>query len=385
MGLSGGDPNLLWEKPGQALHAGRSTASVGAGSRTGGTLGDSDSVYRSIFEAAPDGVVVVDGDGVIVEANPALETLFGYDEEELVGSPVEILVPDGARALHAGHRSRYTQEPHPRPMGVGLHLRGRRKDGVEVPVEISLSPLPRDGRPWVIASVRDITERQRLRDFGAGALRASEEERQRIARELHDDTAQRLAALLVRLRLLERFGGESEWREAVGNVREELKACAEGVRRIARGLRPPELEDAGVVVALRSHLRTLGSGVDMAVDLDAEPVDSLLSLDGKLVLYRVIQEAVSNAVRHSRGTRVEIRLKAGESRIEAVVEDDGVGFLPDAVQRNDQGSLEGLGLVGMEERAVMVGGHVDIDSRPGEGTRVTVILPIQQAEEVQRV
>lgn len=338
-------------------------------------------MYRAIFEAAPDGVLVVDGDGVIVEANTALERLFGYGRDELVGSPVELLVPESARSLHLGHRRRYARAPHGRPMGAGLQLRGRRKDGVEVPVEISLSPLQRDGAPWVIASVRDVTERQRLRDFGAGALRASEEERQRIARELHDDTAQRLATLLVRLRILERSTDESGWRDAVADVREELKSCAEGVRRIARGLRPPELADAGVVVALRSHLRTLRTGVDMDVGLDAEPVDPLLSSDAKLVLYRVVQEAVSNAVRHARGTTVTVRLRAAESRVEAIVEDDGEGFLPDAVQRS---GLGGMGLVGMEERAGMVGGRVDIDSRPGEGTRVTVSIPIERAGEVQR-
>jgi PAS domain S-box-containing protein len=340
-------------------------------------------MYRAIFEAAPDGVLVVNGEGVIVEANPAVARAFGYDRDELIGRGVDVLVPEGVRSLHAGHRQRYMRSPHARPMGAGLQLVGRRKDGVELPVEISLSPLQLDGETWVIAIVRDVTERKRLRDFGAGALRASEEERQRIARELHDDTAQRLATLLVRLRILERSGyEESDWQEAVINVREELKACADGVRRIARGLRPPELEDAGVVAAVRSHIRAVSGGSGIDVVLDADPIDPLLSADAKLVLYRIVQEAVSNAVRHSRGGRVEVRMRLEPDRVDATVQDDGAGFLPDAVRRTELG---GLGILGMQERAGMVGGYVDIESRPGEGTRVRVSIPIEQAREAERV
>lgn len=348
----------------------------------GDDVNRSDDIYKTIFEAAPDGVLVADPEGVVVEVNPALLDLFGYQRDELVGASVDVLVPDALRDHHVRNRARYGRSPHARAMGAGLQLRGRRKDGSEVPVEISLSPVEGEGGTWVIAVVRDIAERQRLRDFGAGALRASEEERQRIARELHDDTAQRLATLLVRLRILERSGYESEWRETVGNVREGIKDCADGVRRIARGLRPPELEDAGVVAAVRAHMRTVADGSGVAVALDAEPVDPLLSPDAKLVLYRIVQEAVSNALRHARAGRVEVVLRGEPDLVRAVVADDGTGFVPESLKRSDLG---GLGLIGMQERAAMVGGRVDIESRPGEGTRVTVSIPIEHAGEPLRV
>jgi len=338
-------------------------------------------IYRAIFEASPDGVVVVDGRGVIRQVNSALEHLFGYGRQELEGKPVEVLVPDTLRGAHHQHRGRYASDPHPRPMGIGMELRGRRMDGSEFPVEISLSPLATAGEPLVIASVRDVTQRKRLRDFSAGALRASEEERQRIARELHDDTAQRLATLMVRLRLLERAADEVTREEQVDELRKELQEAADGVRRIARGLRPPELEDAGVAMALRAHARSLQEASGLLVEMEVENVDDVLAPDAKLVLYRIIQEALSNVLRHSGAERARVVVRREDEHVVAVVEDRGRGFRE--VAARDGGG--GLGLIGMQERAVMIGGQVGIESRPGEGTRVRVQIPVDFVEEVQRV
>jgi PAS domain S-box-containing protein len=302
--------------------------------------------------------------------------LFGYQVEEIVGQNVDILVPTSARGAHADHRSRYVGSPRPRPMGAELDLRGRRKDDSEFPVEISLSPWESPEGRRIIVTVRDVTERKRLRDFGAGALRASEDERRRIARELHDDTAQHLSALLMWVRLIEPDVGSEDAKKRLRDLRDELAACAEGVRRIARGLRPPELEDAGLVAALRAHVRAIrdGTGMDIRMDADAS-VDDLLGSDTRLVLYRVVQEAVSNALRHSGATTIRVRVQAEGSLVVGVVSDEGKGFV-------DGGrSGGGLGLLGMKERAVMVGGRLTVESTSGEGTSVRVELPASRREE----
>lgn len=342
-------------------------------------MSGSEGVFGAIFDASPDGVIVTDQNGTILMVNRACESVFGYEAAELVGKPVEALVPDSLRRQHGEHRERYHLDPHTRPMGLGITLRGRRADGSEVPLEISLSPMEVDGEIQVIASIRDVTEQQRLRSFGARALRASEEERQRIARDLHDDTAQRLATILVRLAVLERAGFEGDWRDQLGGIREELKACAEGVRIIARGLRPPALEDAGVVAAIEAHLRTVSIGSDAELVLDADPIDGKLPDEASLILYRVVQEALSNAVRHSGARRIKIRIRADERLLTAEVLDDGAGFRLDHAESSELG---GLGLVGMRERAVMVGGSVVIKSSPGEGTQVRLEIPLRTAEEV---
>lgn len=196
----------------------------------------SDDLYERVFEASPDGVLVVDPSGRIVDLNPTVERLFRYPRDELLGQAVEILVPEAAREDHVDHRRRYHADPHPRPMGVGMELQGRRKDGTVFPVEISLSNVSTSEGMLVIAAIRDISDRKRLQDFGAGALRAAEDERERIARELHDETAQRIATLIVQLRVWERRGVGEKVADHMEHMRDELKQCVEGVRRIARGL-----------------------------------------------------------------------------------------------------------------------------------------------------
>jgi PAS domain S-box-containing protein len=325
-----------------------------------------------VFESAPDGIVVVDDEGRIVEVNPCILTQFGYTAEELVGELVEILVPESQRGVHERRRARFQAEPASRPMGTGLALVGRRKDGSGFPLEISLSPWKTKDGDFVIGVIRDETERSQLRAFGQAALRAAEEERSRISRELHDDTAQRLAALLVHLRLV---GLEevSERRETLmQELREGLLEVAEGVRRIARGLRPPSLEDAGVVAALQAHIRNLFESQTIRTSFDAGAVDQLLNDDGKLILYRVVQEALSNVVRHSGATTVNVAVHVEGSEVVAVVEDDGEGFDSSRV-----GNGAGLGLLGMKERATSAGGSVRVESELGGGTRVRLSIPQQ--------
>ena len=331
--------------------------------------------YRAVFECAPDGIVVVDDEGRIVEVNPCILTQFGYTAEELIGEPVEILVPESQRGDHERHRAGFQADPTSRPMGAGLVLVGRRKDGSGFPVEISLSPWRTNDGDFVIGVIRDQTERSQLRAFGQEALRAAEEERRRISRELHDDTAQRLAALLVHLRLLELEGGAARRETLMQELREGLQEVAEGVRRIARGLRPPALEDAGVVAALQAHIRNLFENQAIRTSFDAGAVDQLLNEDGNLVLYRVVQEALSNVVRHSRATMVNVAIHAEGSSVVAVVEDDGDGFDGGRI-----GDGAGLGLLGMKERAASAGGSVIVESAPGSGTRVQLTIPQQLGE-----
>ena len=331
--------------------------------------------YRAVFESAPDGIVIVDDEGRIVEVNPCILTQFEYTAAELIGEPVEILVPESQRGAHKGHRTHFQADPASRPMGAGLDLVGRRKDGSGFPVEISLSPWKTNDGDFVIGVVRDQTERSQLRAFGQGALRAAEEERRRISRELHDDTAQRLAALLVHLRLVGMEEAGERRAALMEELREGLQEVAEGVRRIARGLRPPALEDAGVVAALQAHIRNLFENQTIRTSFDAGAVDQLLNEDGKLVLYRVVQEALSNVVRHSGATVVNVAIHAEGSAVLAVVEDDGHGFDGSRV-----GDGAGLGLLGMKERAASAGGSVLVESAPGGGTRVQLRIPQQPGE-----
>lgn len=332
--------------------------------------------FRAVFEAAPDGIVVVNDRGILIEVNPRALAMLGYTREELLGAPIESIVPRDVRTRHVGLRDGFMARPAIRPMGAEMELRAARKDGRELPVEVALRPCHTPEGDYVIAVMRDTSTERRLRTLGAGVLRATEEERQRIARELHDDTAQSLAALLLRLQLVARTPDESTRQGLLEQMQREIEGIVEGVRRIARGLRPPALEDVGLDAAIRSQLRRCfdESGID--TDLHLENVGQLLSSEGQLVVYRVVQEALSNVIRHARARRVEVRLeRQGEgeaARIVATVRDDGQGFDAEGVFL----AGAGLGLVGMEERARIAGGSLSLVSAPGEGCEVRLRVPV---------
>lgn len=338
--------------------------------------------YQAVFRAAPDGIIIVDRSGTIRDANPQAAQLFGYTREELVGSKVEQLVPPSYRERHPEQRAHYHDNPRERPMGIGLQLRGCRKDGRQMPVEVCLSPFETEEGEFVIAVVRDISERDRLRRLGAGTLQAVEEERRRIARELHDDTAQRLAALLVRLGVLRRTPDPQAREELLEQLHEQLAEAVEGVRQISRGLRPPALEDVGLEAAIRSYLRSFLDGADLDMAVEMESVNGLLGSDAQLMVYRVIQEAVSNIVRHARATSAQVQLRRTGAEVEVIISDDGRGFDPeDAFLEGAFLEKGGLGLVGMDERARLVGGTLAVRSVPDKGTRVELRVPIKKGGE----
>jgi two-component system sensor histidine kinase UhpB len=215
--------------------------------------------------------------------------------------------------------------------------------------------------------------RRRLRDAGAAAVRAAEGERKRIARELHDETAPALVALLVRLRVA-RAAGDPTTREAqLEEVRDGLVNTIEGLRRIARALRPAALDEMGVVRAIEDHARSLSETTGLRVEVAADRVEGLLTADAELALYRTVQEALSNAVRHAAASVVHVRIERRDNVIVAVISDDGMGF---AVAEELHTPGAAFGLFGMQERAEYLGGRVEISSSPGEGAVVRIQIPV---------
>lgn len=213
--------------------------------------------------------------------------------------------------------------------------------------------------------------RQRLREVAARALNAQEEERKRIARELHDGTAQTLAALRVRLRIARSLEDGEARKQLLERISADLGEAAEELRRIAQGLRPPALDMLGLAPAIESYARGVGETAGVSVVLELQPVEGLLSPDAELALYRIVQEALSNVARHSGAATVRVWLEPGRLSVTARIEDDGRGFAVRAEMTNG-----GLGLYGMQERAAYVGGSVEIESEPGRGARVRVTIPV---------
>jgi len=339
--------------------------------RKSGLLTDRD--YRTVFEASPDAMLVVDSEGVIRDLNPQALSMFGWSREEMQGSGVERLVPPASRSRHERHRLRYARAPRPRPMGQGLELEAVRKDGTTFPVEISLSPGKlASGPEHVICTIRDITSWKRMRWLSRMKLAAAENERRHLSRELHDEFLQFLVAFKIRGKLLVEEADRKERERAWAVIADEIL----GVKQMIRGLRSPKLEQQGLVSALATLFRDARKvhGVKIRATVNLDWVADELEPATVLALYRIVQEAVTNAATHAGVSEAAVALKSANGMIIAEIRDEGCGFeLSDFGAARDDGHL---GLAGMRERAELVGGSLIVRTSPGEGTTVRAAVPV---------
>ncbi len=221
--------------------------------------------------------------------------------------------------------------------------------------------------------------RRKERARSACTLKAQENERFRTSRELYDQLGQTLAGVLVRIRAITDTSGVSDgplmqgrWEE----VRTEVLAATEHLHRVARRLHPPELDDLGLEAAIRAHARTVEQTSALTVDVALARPLPRLEPEARLAVFRIVQEALGNSAKHARAKQVKVALEVADDRLEVEIHDDGRGF-EDPDPDTDR---EGLGLSGMLDRAAHAGGTLRVDSRPGEGTRVTLSVPIMRRE-----
>ena len=353
-------------------------------------LQEREALLRGLVEHAPDSIMVVDAQGRIVQANARTEATFGYRRDDLLGEPIEILVPERFRERHLGHRMGYDHDPRPRTMDTGLELYGRRKDGSEFPVDIMLSPMQLATGRMVIAIVRDITRRkqaeeqlrqsqQQLRALTTRLQEIREEERTRIARELHDELGQAMTGLKMDLAWVGKHlakPGES-LPTAIGDKVVEMTNLINGtihsVRRISSELRPGLLDDLGLAAAIewQAHDFEGRSGIACEVIVPANGVN--LDRETYTAVFRIFQETLTNVARHAHATKVRVSMSQEDRRVILEVNDNGRGISASAV--SDRRSL---GLLGMRERAALFGGEVNFVGVAGRGTTVAVTIPQPQ-------
>lgn len=262
----------------------------------------------------------------------------------------------------------------------GLQRTAERVQAGDLEARAPRSPVADPGMIRLIRVFNDMLQRlvrgQRvLRRLSVGVLEAAERERRSLAAELQEDTAQRLAALLLRVELARKGVGTDASCEAarqqLGHLRDEAAECLELVRRLARRLHPPELGELGLVPAIRAHARAISDQAGLPVDVEVTGPEPSLEQEVALAVYRVAEEALVNAVRHAGANRILIQLETAGARVTLQVVDDGRGFEP----RLESGDGAGLGLLGMRERARAAGGSLAIVSSPGFGARVVVTVP----------
>jgi two-component system sensor histidine kinase UhpB len=351
--------------------------------RTEFALRRSEEQYRLIAENTRDLISLVDVDGRFLYASPSHKTSLGYLPEELAGTELLGLVhpEDQAAARAAWEQAREHRESRI------AELRLRHRNGAyRIFESISNWIFDDRGHPQrAVLISRDITRRketeQTLRSLPKLIREAQEVERRRVARELHDSVIQILSAVKFRLQAVEEQLAEkhpSAWRNTL-KTKANLEKAIQEVRRISRNLRPSELDDLGLAPALRSLCAEFGERTGVSVDLSITRLPQTVPDDIELNLYRIIQEALGNIEKHSRATRVSLRLAREASQLRAAIRDNGCGFDPLA-PRGRKAKPPGMGLVDMRERAALLGGHCRLHSAPGEGTEILVEMPLKNAD-----
>jgi PAS domain S-box-containing protein len=329
-------------------------------------------LFEELLEAIPDGVVVADSQGRITFVNRQTELMSGFSREELLGRPVETLVPPDLATVHRAHRQRYSATPTTRSMGSGLNIRLRRKEGSEFPADIALSPLKTSAGPLVVATIRDTTEQRLAQQI----LRESEErlavieDRERIGRELHDGAIQSLFAVGMGLQAAGMRAADTDLKARLDAAVKDLDRVIRDLRNYIFGLRPGLLADRSLDRALRHLAEGFQSRTDVTtvVDVDAGVAAELTGQATDLL--QMATEALANVGHHARATTCRVSLRRGNGLAVLEVEDDGEGF----DSKNVSGP--GQGLRNFRERAAHLGGRVDIESTPGDGTTVRISIPI---------
>jgi signal transduction histidine kinase len=324
----------------------------------------SEAKYRTVFDVAGDAIVLLDARGMILDANTAAAALFGSPVEELRRQPLTSVAP-------AGMTSALSNGPNGEPVGpvAGPDRKGRWL----APVQTQLAD--ENGQAMRLVLLRDVSlqvERQRLlEDFAGRTIAAREEERRRVARELHDGPLQSVVLLSRSLDDLESADGDVT--AALASARRTAEEVAAELRRFSRDLRPSVLDDLGLSAALRAEVAAFDARTGMTARFDVRGNPDSLDSAKQLTVLRVCQEALHNVERHARASRVAVRLSASSARTHLEVEDDGVGIAhigsPSELVREGR-----MGMVGMQERARLVDGTCSI--RPTKsGTVVQLTIP----------
>jgi len=349
------------------------------------------------LDSAPDAIVIADLSGCIRYANSQVRTLLGYEPADLVGQSIEQLLPERLRARHVTHRGHYARRPSARPMGTGLDLYALRKDGTEVPVEISLSPIHTEGeRELTVAALRDATERRRNRreliEARESADRANQAKSRFLATASHD-LRQPLQTLALLNGALRRLIADADAVEALAHQDQAIAAMSRllnallDISKLESGAIRPDPRDFPVNALfeeMRREFSSLASG--KGLELRTVPTSACAHSDRALV-GQIVRNLLSNAVKYTARGAVELRCVAGPHTVQIAVADTGVGIAADQIEHiyeefyqvgvasNTTREGYGLGLSIVRRVVALLGLKITVTSELGRGTTFTLELP----------
>jgi two-component system CheB/CheR fusion protein len=336
---------------------------------------ESEARLRAVVETAVDAIITIDERGRIDSANPATERMFGYGRDEMVGQDVGMLMPEPYRSEHDQYVDRYLRTSETRIIGVGREVVGLRSDGTTFPLDLSVSEFRLGDRRMFTGILHDITNRRRLE---REILEASTNEQRRVGHELHDGLCQQLTGISFSAEILARKL-EAKAPDAVPLVRklaDEVDQAITQTRKLARGLNPVEVLANSLAPALEDLAQKVSESFGLTCRFvqqgngDAAVPDSTAATH----LFRIAQEAISNAVRHGGAKTVELKMQSDDRSLALSIADDGKGFSPEEREIGARPAA-GIGLQTMSYRAKMINGILDVRPRAGRGVVVTCSIP----------
>jgi PAS domain S-box-containing protein len=342
------------------------------------SMNASERKYRYLFENASDAIWVQDVNGLFVDANRAFEKMTGFTVAELKGVQLaRFLSPDSLSLAREVRDKLVRGEEFEQPYEQQFSVKG----GSVKTVKMSTNPIMAGGRISGFEHVaRDVTleklQQENVRSYIQQITRVQEEERKRIARDLHDEVSPEVLVLIQKLDKLAAVKGlkVSELRKDVAELRRQADKALQSLRRCAQGLRPRIIDDLGLEAALEWLADELERDLGIEAGVEVTGIDGRLPPEMQIVLFRIAQEAATNIRKHAAASKVTIRLAGGQDCVTMTVTDNGRGF--EVPRRAGDMVGEGrLGLMGMDERARLLEGSLEIKSAPGKGTELTVRLP----------
>ena len=341
--------------------------------------------FRDLFEGSPDAIFVESHEGVVLDANPAASKMHGLSYSEIVGKSFMNLIPEELRGDIRTNFSNFFEEGL-----VSLESNSLGRNGKIIPVEINVSQIDYGGSKVLLLHVRDVSSRKRaeeelknsheqLRQLSAHLHSIREDESKRIARDLHDGLGQILTALKFDISMLdkqlkEQIPSNKEFKplkKKTKSMISKVDATIDAMRRISANLRPVVLDDIGLNAAIEWLAGDFKERTNLGCKLELGSEEELVTEpEVATTLYRIVQEAFTNIIRHSRARNVKVSLIRNTKDIVLTVTDDGKG-----IAKGKRKSASSFGLVGIQERARGLGGTFEIEGKRGVGTTVTVIIP----------
>jgi PAS domain S-box-containing protein len=348
----------------------------------------SDGLASHLLDAAPDPSIVIDVNGCIQYVNGRVSDVLGYEPSELIGHHIEVLLPERFYAIHPSHRARYFNKPSPRPMGSGLELYAKRKDGQEIPVEISLSPVSTAQGKFVFATVRDVSTQKELQKQLRDASRA----KSRFLAAASHDLRQPIQALSILNSVARKSATDEFHQNIIAKQQKSLDSMAGllnallDISKLEAGMVKADITDCAVQEifdSLRAEFEEQAQA--KGLELVIEPCSDVARSDSRL-LTQILENFLSNAIRYTRVGIVRLRCMHREAFIRLEVVDTGLGIAPDDIDhifeefhQLGEGTKRpeglGLGLSIVKRTAELLGCDLDVNSKPGEGSVFSVVVP----------